>query len=445
MAPTLQTRMTEIGSKARDAEETLAVPWQNSRRNLPVINLSLDNVLLNHRSHRIRAQIESHELAWVIEEDPESEHAQRLIEEILTETSGFDDLKESLSESGQRDTGIITHAGVLINANTRAVALRQLSEQYIRVAVLPNSATPQEIVELEARLQLDRDYKQEYTLANELLFIKEQIDAGTEIDDLAILLGKATSRNRKQLEKGRSEIEKSLRILQHIREVQEASRNTIPLTFFDPHESALIEADSRFVAFQGNDPDQAERVRNGRIAGVLVGVTYRNLRNWESDEFVTDYVEPQFDSEGDLLALLTTDSEVNGSSDLGGLDVFDDEDSESKFEVDPNKLLRVVARHYRDDENSVIAGELTQGQLYEECRDLISQAAEERAQDRRDEKRQHTPIRLVRDARKKLLGAQKAFERAAQESEFEFGKFRYELRQVRKELDTLSESSEFGG
>ena len=240
MVPTEEARIAEISAKVDVSTETHSAPWQNARESLPVINLSLDSVLLNPESHRIRAQIESHPESKVVEDHPHSERAQAIIEKILSETSEFRVLVDSLRENGQLDAGIVTHAGVLVNGNTRAVALREIGVEYIRVGVLPRGATEREITELEARLQLSRDLKQDYTLTNELLFIKEQIDFGTDAEDLAILLGKAQSRSTQHLNRGVAEIEKSLRILQHIREVQASSHETIPLTFFDDHESALF-------------------------------------------------------------------------------------------------------------------------------------------------------------------------------------------------------------
>ena len=172
MPPTETARIAEIAAKVNESRETHSVPWQNSFLSLPVITLSLDSILLNPKSYRIRAQIESspraREREW--EQNPLDESLQEIIETILTETAGFRELADNLSEQGQLEPGIVTHAGMLVNGNTRAVALREIGEGYIRVAVLPNSATEAEYTQLEARLQLAREYKQEYTLTNELLF-----------------------------------------------------------------------------------------------------------------------------------------------------------------------------------------------------------------------------------------------------------------------------------
>ena len=111
MPLTEEARIAEIEAKVEDSQETYSVPWQNDRSLLRVINLSLESVLLNPRSHRIRAQMESHERRDLLDRDPLSPAAQDVIEAILAETSGFQALEDSLRESGQLEPGIITHAG----------------------------------------------------------------------------------------------------------------------------------------------------------------------------------------------------------------------------------------------------------------------------------------------------------------------------------------------
>ena len=445
MPATEQARRDEIAAKADQSGTTYSVRWQNQQRDLPVITLSLDSVLLNPGSHRIRAHIESHDQRDELERDPFSEAAQEIIEAILSETPGFRALKDNLEENRQLEPGIITHMGVLVNGNTRAVALRRIGEDYIRVGMLPGGATEREIVELEARLQLARDYKQDYTLTNELLFIKEQIDSGSTPEDLAVLLGKAQSRNPKHLKRGVSEIEKCLRMLQHIREVQELSGEAISLIFFDQHESALSEADNAYVKIRDSDPDQARRVRDGRIAGVLVGVTYRKLRNWDSDEFLTQYAEPQFDGDDELQAIVGGSANGEEASDPDfddGLDILDQYDTSSNGSVDPTDLLSAIARHYGTTNETSVSEGLTKGQLYEQIEERLTQAAEEREQDLRDEKRRSTPIKLVGEARQKVTRARQALTRYSHGINVDRGKLKYLLRKLSKESKSLADEIE---
>ena len=169
-----KTRIEEaLRALPRDSER-IPVPWQDTTKTFPVIRISLDSVLLNPRSHRIRAQLESHPQRQLVLESPFSEESQDVITAVLRETEGFERLKVNLAEEDQREAGVVTRAGLLVNGNTRAAALRDIDKKYIRVAVLPGDATQEEIDELELRLQMKRDLKQEYTFTNELLFVEER-------------------------------------------------------------------------------------------------------------------------------------------------------------------------------------------------------------------------------------------------------------------------------
>lgn len=450
MAMTDEARIAEIELKADETQETYSVRWQNANRPLKVINLSIDHTLLNPNSHRIRAQIESHSDRSSLEADPYSLTAQDAIAQILRETLDFGKLLDNLKEDGQLEPGIVTHAGVLINGNTRAVALRDIGEVYMRVAVLPRSATDEELTQLEARLQLARDYKQAYTLTNELLFIKEQLDEGVPKEDLALLLGKAQSRNRQHLQKGVAQIESSLRILQHIREMQEMSDGAIPLTFFDPHDSALSEADRAYTSLESRDRDEAVRVRSGRMAGMLVGVTYRNLRNWDSDEFLRDHVVEELDDQRvvDAVQIVSENSTVDldQSFNDASLAVLEDEivAVDDELLIDPEALLETVARAFDKDNDEPVADDLTKSELYGHVQSSITQAAEDREQERRDERRQFDPIRFVQEARQKIARAQRALTRTAAEG-FKRGKFELELRRLRREVQDLEDSLEQDG
>ncbi len=440
--PTEEARIAEIEEKAQGAGEHRSFPWQNRMISFPIIIISLEDLLLNPNSHRIRSQRESHQEAELLTQDPFGDRAQEIVATFLRETPGFEPLKDNLKEIGQTDPGIITNKGVLINGNTRAVALRELDERYITVAVLPGDAVEKEIDELEARLQLARDFKQEYTPTNELLFIQEQIENGVSKEDLAILLGKAQSRNRAHLNKGVNSIEKSIRILQCIREIQDMSGGTIPLSFFDPHESALTEADNAFIALRDDDPAQARRVRDGRMTGMLVGTTYRNLRKWDGDGFLNEYIEEQF-QESDALILASAADSADPPSRAEDLDVDwledreEDEGPSGNDSYDPGRFLQLAAGSFvKPNESEIIPG-VTKETLFNELESVITTASMDKDLDERGERRRTSPIRLLKTARSAIAKARATLDRAKTEPGFQVGAMKQELRKTRKELEQL--------
>src|SRR5215218_670050 len=142
----------ELGATEKEA---IPLPYKDGNNGpFPVINVPVDVVLFNPRSHRIKAQLESHPKGQLVSDNPYSEEAQAVVQEILEATKGFEDLMANLSELGQSAPGVVTRDGLLVNANRRLAALRKLGHNYIRAAVLPSDADEHAIDRLELELQV---------------------------------------------------------------------------------------------------------------------------------------------------------------------------------------------------------------------------------------------------------------------------------------------------
>ena len=115
---------------------------KNESHNLPVINISLNNTYLSPHNHRIKAQLESNkEKKESVNNDPYSDKAQNIIQKILEDTEEFDQLKKELEDLGQKEPGLITREGLLINGNTRCAALKKLkSEGSVGILICSDSA-----------------------------------------------------------------------------------------------------------------------------------------------------------------------------------------------------------------------------------------------------------------------------------------------------------------
>lgn len=161
------------------AKETLLVPLRTGNRPLPVITVPLALPVLNTRSFRIAPLLASLKESEQIGVDPFSASSQRIVSElVVTSHRHAEDLKESLKQDGQDTPGVITREGVLINANTRCVLMRELLKEGdlrsdgLRVAVLPAGTTNAELYDLEAVLQKRKEHKDDYNLVSELLMLK---------------------------------------------------------------------------------------------------------------------------------------------------------------------------------------------------------------------------------------------------------------------------------
>lgn len=118
--------------------------------------------------------------------DPQNSDDSKKIKQMLIELDPNQSkiLQQDLLLYGQRESGIITHEGSLINGNRRRASLDELVEsgksdfKYIEVGRLPPNVSDQDLWKIEAGIQLSKDIQLDYGPINELLKFKEGIDAG---------------------------------------------------------------------------------------------------------------------------------------------------------------------------------------------------------------------------------------------------------------------------
>ena len=131
--------------------------------------------------------------------DPSDPDAQRRIAEFLRQKDPekSKDLKRLLQADGQKEPGIITCDGFLINGNRRLMVLRQLHSEHtsgdifsqMKVVILPAKGdeggppTLKEIEQIENRYQLQRDGKAEYYGFDAALSIQHKIDHGFTLEE----------------------------------------------------------------------------------------------------------------------------------------------------------------------------------------------------------------------------------------------------------------------
>ncbi|ONI68264.1 hypothetical protein BWI15_35180 [Kribbella sp. ALI-6-A] len=327
--------------------------WKGSKLILPVASVDLDVVLLSPHSHRIKAQLQSLPQAEqaVVATDPYGSHAQGIIARLLRDTPGYERIKNALANEGQLFPGVLTTGGVLVNANTRAVALRELRGQYIKVIVLPADAGPKEITELELRLQMEQDVKQEYTFTSQLLFIEDLINSGNYTTlEIGRALRPALTTSRRDSKAATDLVEGELRLLGLIREVVSASGGAIDFLYFDDQRQALIEIDQDYQRLKSTNPDEAARIRDAQLAGMIAGVDYRRLREIDSTLLDT-YVAPALGESTTLsphLDVLLAHAAVTppvGAAPAGVSDFFGDDenaDGESQTVVNGKPSLSVI-------------------------------------------------------------------------------------------------------
>jgi hypothetical protein len=387
----IKKALDALEEKPEGQRETLALPWQGSQRIFPVINLEIDVPLLNATSHRIQAKLEDHPDGRTVRDAPWGDEAQRTVAEILrVRHKRFEELKDDLRDKGQTDPGVITREGVLLNANTRAVALRDLDlpdRRWIRVAVLPPDATPQELAELELHLQVQEQFKDEYRLPEELLFIEELARKYRKSDaQIARDLNWASDDGR-SLRRGVEKVEQRRRILVLIRHIQQMTDTPIPLTFFDDKLEQMRALETRYNAMASSNPAKAERYLTAWLVAALSGSSsVHDLRNVD-ERYLERDLKPHLREDKQLgehaTALLKPGPAKKPNGDPPpGVDVLDPGGSEGGNGTPP--LLNILAKTASGDPATVTLPGRTTGAIDGEAfREATKRANRQAIKDRR--------------------------------------------------------------
>lgn len=101
-------------------------------------------------------------------------------------------LKEDLHKKGQMEPGVITHDGFVTNGNRRMAVIEELHREeptgkweFLEAVRLLPTISERDLWKIEAGLQLSKDKVAEYHPVNELLKIKQGIDAGLTTTEVA--------------------------------------------------------------------------------------------------------------------------------------------------------------------------------------------------------------------------------------------------------------------
>ena len=420
----------EAAEKRSDTER-VKLAWRDSDVMATVVELPLSAVLLNPRSHRIRAQLESSSKVGLVTSEPFSPLAQDAIADLLRDTEKFDELRENLKDHGQTDPGVTTRKGLLVNANTRCVALRDLEDpkkRHIRVAVLPEDASDEDVDQLELRLQMKRDFRRDYSFSNELLFIEDLIKKHRYTHrEIALEMGWASKSDRAGLRRAEETVQQSLRMLAILREVQGLSDGRLPITRFDDARQSISELDEDYERLKKNDPAAAARLRDTRLVALLSQVGYREMRFIDEaflEDYLVDALEEQDAFKGRVNALLSPEP-VPTSMDLPGLDILISEPSVVETaERSAGPLLSLLAETAHDD--VVVIRDPVNGDVpvarevfVTELKAAIDSAAADAKLDRDKGDLLDKPRNFVRRALKHLATASEAFELAKDAERFD--------------------------
>ena len=281
----LKSAMSEDGAK-------VTIDWRGEPRHLYVISVPVNMLYFNPDTHRIRAQRALDPAREKeIGENPWGAVAQEYLHDLLRQRPSNPDqtdpdytaLMDELDDVGQREPGIVSPHGILVDGNTRAAALIDLGVQNIRVGVLPEDTSRQDINAVELSLQLRKDRRRDYSYINRLIAIDEELGRGRSEADVA----KDFNNKLATLQRDRWVF---ALILDAIDRSKTSDGATLRLIDFEQHQEKLRELHRDYSKLATTDPDAANRLKQSRLAMLLLDYPKTSLRLAQAD-FHTRYLE----------------------------------------------------------------------------------------------------------------------------------------------------------
>ena len=192
------------------AETHTLYEYQNKRSDLPVVRIEGNLPIYRMSNFRTRTAQLKHIQERIVPEDffwagQENDSAQDAQHKILVEfaTKGraisIVPIMRQLEDEEQREPLLITCRGVIVNGNRRLAAMRELFIRdpsrfrhfsHVDCAVLPENITPEEIIEIEVRLQMRAETRLPYGWIEESIAIREMLRAGKKPAYVADLMKK---------------------------------------------------------------------------------------------------------------------------------------------------------------------------------------------------------------------------------------------------------------
>lgn len=167
------------------------------RTDLSVYRLPLSYLVYNIRNGRFAAELKELEAELGKVLNPEDVDDSKRIEDLLLKDKNQAKfIKKDIARVGQLRPGAISYDGTVIDGNRRVAVLRDIHEEtldekfnYFETVRLPTNVSAEDLWRIEAGIQLSYDLKAAYGPINELLKIKEGLDASLSHGMIAVVLG----------------------------------------------------------------------------------------------------------------------------------------------------------------------------------------------------------------------------------------------------------------
>ena len=404
-------------------KKTLQIEYRGQNIVLPVISVDPTILLLNHHNNRLSAQLHDHPSRNVVYDNPTSSSAQDILADLLSKTTEFKDLQEQLERIGQQNPGLITRNGLLVNGNTRVVALRKLGKPGVDVAVLPDDADDAAILDLEMFLQMVHLTHQDYTFTNELLLIEKCRSLGNSDKQIA---------DKMKWNRGwQKKVDEKFQLLRLIKEIRALSATPLAYHVFDTKSQHLRDLNDEFQSLSKSDLVAANQMKWSRITAMFLGVNKDQTRAID-EQFISEDVAKRLEPNSQLSGFLDSLKKVTIDD---GLDDILGTSGAVGEQLDAKTLAQKVINS-RVDESGNVSTDLND--LYDDLRKKIILSAEELITKNKRRSILATPAEELREIRESLENVVMLFGEVSHQTDFDIKKFAYELQKAQASLDDLN-------
>lgn len=412
----ISARREAIGLALRNYRErgdklTEPVEFRGKPEPLEVVRLPIEVPLLNHDNSRLGAMLANHPDLDKVTADPSSFESQEILASLLRRTEKYQDLKDELKELGQKRPGVITHDGMLVNGNTRLVALRELGVTAIEVAVLPIDASANDFFDVEMGLQLRKLLEQDYTFPAQLLLIKKLTRRFDSNEAIFKALGWKRS--------GEQRLAQHLRWLDLIEEIRSVGGQDYE--FFDNKKELISNLDDTYQQLLVQDPVAAEELKWTRIFALTNGLNKDEIREIGPD-FLEEHVLPKLGDE----AITRVFGQSSGALETE-LDELIGDVSGSGVKFDMKQATKALAELPQDDES--------RGSVHR----IFKLGARNIREDRVKEQMLQQPLEYLAEITEKVEQLSKNLAEYVKEPDFNSGKFEYQANKMIKAIKELDQ------
>lgn len=414
---------SEINSKA-----TFPLMIKGETQYLPVVKIDPQLLLLNPQNHRVNAQLCDGNKKEAVMANPHSIESQKTISDLLRATEQYTALKDQLVAFGQREPGVVTREGLLVDGNTRVAALIDLGKTYVDVAVLPKNVGESDVADIELTLQMENLVKQDYTFTNLLLHMHDYVQKGGSKKELA--KRKGWSRG------GEKKVDVQLRLFHYIEEVRRLTSPPVPYHEFDKKEQHLKDLDQDYQGLiNSSEVEAAEALKWNRLSAMFLGLNKDQVRIIDED-FFDDKVKRRLDDdsgdETNVKSLELLNRYLPREINSGYEEIFGEVEEDDQF-IDMKGFLRDYLKK-ADDENVE--------ELYGGIRWASRRVSERLIDEQKLGKQKAKPTELIQDAKERVGTVRTELNDVINESGFKLGDLRFAVNKLMKEVEKLAREIE---